>query len=66
MKGTNLLGLLDQRIVDIFRIVLPSGPKSVCAFPHFQLSKRTFRLSVHSCVFVEHVDAGQSPEAKYC
>jgi hypothetical protein len=25
-----------------------------------------FSLSVHCCVFVEHVDAGQSPEAKYC
>jgi len=58
VKGTNLLGPLDQRIVDRFRIDLPNGSKSVGAFPHFKLITKTFILSFHSCVFVEHVDAG--------
>jgi hypothetical protein len=58
VKGTNLLGRLDQRIVNRFRIDLHNGPKSVSAFPHFQLSTITFSLSVQSCVFMEHADAG--------
>jgi len=66
VKGTNLSGTLDQHTVDRFRIDLPNGPKSVSAFPRFKLSTKTFSLSVHSCVCVEHVDVGESPEAKYC
>jgi hypothetical protein len=62
---TNLLGPLDQRIVDRCRIDLSNGSKSVDAFPHFKLSTKTFSLSVHSFVSVEHLDEGQSPEAKY-
>ena len=50
MKGTNLLGPLDQRIVDRFRIDLPKGPKSVGAFPHFQLSTKTLSECLLLCV----------------
>lgn len=66
MKGTKLLGPLDQHTVDRFRTDLSNGPKSVSAFPHFKLSTKTFSLSVHSWLFVEHVDAGESTEANYC